>query len=332
MKAGIIGLGHGSRVLIDAFKINGIEVVGIVGSNLSKTKKICKENNIQKAYENWESLVDDKKIKIIAIAVPPQHQIKIFKECLKNKKIVLCEKPLVTDFKKINYLPKKINNYFFVDYFFREHEAFQKFNYLIKKTKFKKENNINIIFNYQTYNNKKNITNWKSSSHKGGGIVNLFLSHIVDYLIWFFGKLSKIYCKIKIKNSNEISLECIFVFKSYMKANITINLNNPNKMHLIEYKTSNKVILLQNNGKDLGKKFKIKTKTKYEKVSYIHFKDQTLNFKGDSRILFTAKIIKRIKNNIYNKPNLKNIKRFYYNEYVLHCARQSIKKNKEIVL
>ena len=45
LKAGIIGLGHGSRVLIDAFRLNNIEVYGVTSKNYSKAKRISKEKN-----------------------------------------------------------------------------------------------------------------------------------------------------------------------------------------------------------------------------------------------------------------------------------------------
>ena len=38
LKAGIIGLGHGSRVLIDAFILNNIEVYGVASKNYSNAK------------------------------------------------------------------------------------------------------------------------------------------------------------------------------------------------------------------------------------------------------------------------------------------------------
>ena len=46
MKAGVIGLGHGSRVLIDAFQLSNIEVYGIVSKNKRKAEKIRKEKKI----------------------------------------------------------------------------------------------------------------------------------------------------------------------------------------------------------------------------------------------------------------------------------------------
>ena len=106
LKAGIIGLGHGSRVLIDAFRLNNIEVYGVTSKNYSKAKKISKEKNISKTFRNWKELVNDTKITIVAIAVPPYLQLNILKACLKNNKKILCEKPIGIEI-------KKINNFFF---------------------------------------------------------------------------------------------------------------------------------------------------------------------------------------------------------------------------
>ena len=47
LKAGIIGLGHGSRVLIDAFRINKIKVYGITSKNYFNALKIGKIHNVQ---------------------------------------------------------------------------------------------------------------------------------------------------------------------------------------------------------------------------------------------------------------------------------------------
>ncbi|PPR40505.1 MAG: hypothetical protein CFH24_00656, partial [Alphaproteobacteria bacterium MarineAlpha6_Bin2] len=91
LKAGIIGLGHGSRVLIDAFILNNIEVYGIASKNYSNAKKISKEKGISKTYRSWKELVSDIKIDIVAIAVPPHFQIEILKECLNKNKSVFCD-------------------------------------------------------------------------------------------------------------------------------------------------------------------------------------------------------------------------------------------------
>ena len=337
LKAGIIGLGHGSRVLIDAFILNNIEVYGVASKNYSNAKKISKEKKIKKAYRSWKELVYDTKINIVAIAVPPNFQIKILKECLNKNKRVFCEKPLGINIKKIDNLLfdiQKRRKFFFVDYIFQEHEAFKKFYRIINNNRINKNDYIKINLNTQTYVNKNKIVNWKSNSNKGGGIVNLFLSHIIDYLIWFFGPIKKTSCKIFKKGEREIYADCLIEFKSNINAKILINTDNPRKVHLIQYNSNKYQITLKNSGSDYGKKFTINFKKVYKnnkpKFIKIPFNDLTTKFKEDSRILLTSRIIEKLKRGMSNRYQTKNLKRFQYNEYILHCIRKAVKCNKSI--
>ena len=79
MKAGVIGLGHGSRVLINSFRLSNIEVYGIASKNKWKAEKIRKEKKIKIAYRNWKLLIKDKKINIVAIARSEERRVG--KEC-----------------------------------------------------------------------------------------------------------------------------------------------------------------------------------------------------------------------------------------------------------
>ena len=85
MKVGVIGLGHGSRVLIKAFNLGNFEIYGVSSKTNKKTVEL---NENYKIYNNWIDLIKDRKIKIIAIAVPPYLQPKILNECIKYKKII----------------------------------------------------------------------------------------------------------------------------------------------------------------------------------------------------------------------------------------------------
>ena len=71
MKASIIDLDHSSRVLIESFKLNKIEVYGVTSKNYDKAVLIQKQKNIVKVYKKWKQLIKDKKISIVDIAVPP---------------------------------------------------------------------------------------------------------------------------------------------------------------------------------------------------------------------------------------------------------------------
>ena len=111
MKAGIIGLGHGSRVLIESFKLNKIEVYGVTSKNYDKAVLVQKQKKIVKVYKNWKQLIKDKKISIVVIAVPPIYQINIINECIKENKIIFCEKPIGINLAKINKILLKLKKY-----------------------------------------------------------------------------------------------------------------------------------------------------------------------------------------------------------------------------
>ena len=338
LKVGIIGLGHGSRVLTDAFRLNNIEVHGVTSRNFSKAKKISKEKKITKAYKSWKDLINDKKISIIAIAVPPYLQLDILKECIKKNKIIFCEKPIGIDIEEINKFflnVKKNDKFFFVDYIFAEHEIFKQYYKLLNKQIINKNDYVKIFFNTKTYINDKKITNWKSFINKGGGIVNQFLPHIIDYLIWFFGRIKEVNCNIIKKNNREITANCFIKFQSNIKANILVNTNNKKQSHLIEYNSQKYQISLRNSGLDYAKNFKINYtkfgKNNTSKTIEISCKNDKLsNFKMDGRILLSSMIIGKLKKSVSKNFKKINLKRFQYNEYVLHCIRKSVKEKRLI--
>ena len=75
MKVGIIGLGHGQRVLFESFKLSNIKILGVASKDQKKAEIFSKKNNIIKKYKNWKEIIKDNEIDIIAIAVPAVHQI-----------------------------------------------------------------------------------------------------------------------------------------------------------------------------------------------------------------------------------------------------------------
>ena len=77
MKVGIIGLGHGKRVLFDAFTLSNLDVYGVASKNKEKARKFSKQKKSIKSYKNWIDMIEDQEIAVIAIAVPACHQIKI---------------------------------------------------------------------------------------------------------------------------------------------------------------------------------------------------------------------------------------------------------------
>ena len=321
--------------MLSAFKVNNIDVIGVASKNIIKARKTGKEKKIDFIYQNWKNLVQDTKIDIVAIAVPAIYQIEIIKECLKFKKIILCEKPIgikKIEIDKLFLLLIKYKKLFLVDYIFPEHQAFKKFIKIIKNRKQYKEDFIKINFNTKTYINKHNIKSWKTKKNRGGGIINLFLSHITDYLILYFGKIKKIDCCIKKIRNVEINLQCNIIFNSGIRATIFINTDHTYKSHSIEYYSKRYNLILINRGKDYAKNFKIflsKIDNKNDKiVKEIGYEDHIKKYKSDSRIILSSRIIKKFKKQTKSINMKNNIDRFRYNENILEDCRISAKKLK----
>ncbi len=201
------------------------------GSMGKKHFKILKDKNfrvkiITNQKINKKIKIDRSKIKnfdpsIIVIASKTSkhfHDLK-FVDKLVKKKIIIIEKPLFENYKKI----KLKNNKYFVGYNLRFHPIIQ----FLKKQKIKPYFVQATCFSYLP-NWRKNIDYAKSNTAKkiGGGVA-LELSHEIDYLIWMFGSMKKINILNKKISNLKISKDDILILNSKIKnfyCNISINL------------------------------------------------------------------------------------------------------------
>ena len=265
MNGAIIGLGHGHRVISKAFEIENIKLIGVYSKNLQNTLEQSKKYNLKKIYKSVDDLINDQDVELVAIAVPAYYQLELLKKCLKNNKKIFCEKPITVNYDHLKRLFDKISkcrNKLIVDYIFQEHDAFKKFKSLLPNSNLK-NSKVKINFYTQSFTNKKKILNWKNKSNLGGGIINLYLPHILEYLIFFFGKISK--CKIIKKKKNFLILN--YYFQNGVIAKININSNEPKKEHSIIYENNKIKLVLKNITRDYAKGFKIKKFNKLNKTT-----------------------------------------------------------------
>ena len=323
MRGAIIGLGHGQRVIAKAFQIEKIKLIGVYSKNINKAHKYSKENNLKKLYYSLDDLINDQDIDLVAIAIPAYYQFEIIKKCIKNNKKIFCEKPMTTNYeelKKIYSRIKKFNNKLIVDYIFQKHEAFIKFKNNLPKTNYK-NSNVNINFTTQSFINKNKINNWKNKSYLGGGIINLYLPHILEYLIFFFGNISKY--KLIRKNKNIFIAN--YFFHNGIFATININSNNPKREHSIVYENKNTRLVLKNISKDYAKGFKLIKLNKLNNTKKIIPYNNAVNeFTGDGRIFLTSKLLKIFSKKFIMKEHIKKINEYFYIETILNKTRKNI--------
>lgn len=95
IKWGIIGLGKiAKKFASDLFLVESATPFAVASRSIEKAKIFAQEMGFQKYYGTYEELVLDKEIDVIYIATPHVFHFDNTMLCLKNRKAVLCEKPL----------------------------------------------------------------------------------------------------------------------------------------------------------------------------------------------------------------------------------------------
>ncbi len=81
---------------LPAYKIAGVDVVGIFDVNQAKATDVAERHFIPKVYASLEELLVDPKVFIVDIAVPAALQPEIFYKVAGAKKHILAQKPMAT--------------------------------------------------------------------------------------------------------------------------------------------------------------------------------------------------------------------------------------------
>ena len=81
---------------LPAYKIAGLEVIGIFDVDQGKAKEVAARHEIPRVYTTLEELLADPRSKIVDIAVPAALQPEIFYKVAAAKKEILAQKPMAT--------------------------------------------------------------------------------------------------------------------------------------------------------------------------------------------------------------------------------------------
>ena len=185
-KLGIIGLGASFKYRVNAIKNNQFsKLVGIAGNDKSRAKCLADEYNIPFCASSVKDLIESSEIDAVIIAVPPIYQPEIAGKSLNNGKHVLCEKPLGINREQIDKLIsvwEKSRLIGMVNFCYR---------FITEIVQFKShlENgicgNVHLIDAQWILNNRLNTSlklNWKGLKELGGGVLQNYGVHVIDYL------------------------------------------------------------------------------------------------------------------------------------------------------
>ncbi|MCU1577110.1 MAG: gfo/Idh/MocA family oxidoreductase [Leifsonia sp.] len=82
---------------LPAYRLAGLEVVGITDIDLTRAREVATRHGIARVYATLEELLADDRVEVVDIAVPVTHQPPIFTKAVAAGKHVLAQKPFTTN-------------------------------------------------------------------------------------------------------------------------------------------------------------------------------------------------------------------------------------------
>lgn len=323
LKVAIIGTGFGVYGLLPAFELDKRCTVVAICSLRKDTKFNYKKLKKISFFNDYLKMIEIAKPDIVAIATTPKNQESIV-DNLKSRKInFFCEKSFGISYVKLKNIYKKINILKFktcIDFVYPEIVEFKH----IKKIISLREEIVNMKikwFFFASYN-KTSSNSWKKNISDGGGIMHLYGSHILYYLIFFLGEIKK---SIKIKETKTY-LKILLFFENKHTCIIEINTQSLENKHEIKFNSANNKLTLITQDPLRFHGFEIIDNNRIAKNKLTKSKKNRLN--KDMRYTYVNKIVERFIDSIIYNKNMKpdhndGLKNLYW---INKINRQKVKK------
>ncbi len=185
IKWGIIGLGNiAHKFVTDLLLVPEAELYAVASRNIEKSTDFANHFGAKKAYNSYEALLEDPEVSIVYIATPHHAHYELTLKALRNKKHVLCEKPIAMNCAQTQEMivVAKENNCFFMEAFWTRFnpsfvEAFAK----IKQGDIGEVKYINADFSYLINNPSGRMTEMElgGGSLLDMGVYPLFLTYMI---------------------------------------------------------------------------------------------------------------------------------------------------------
>lgn len=192
VRLAIIGLGFGAKVHLPAFlSIPGVRVVGVADSGLGAAKRVAAtvEDGVM-AWHDWKEAIEASEVDAISVVTPPPGQAEIVCAALATGKHVLCEKPFGMNGEQAAEMwenaqaTDRVNA---VDFQFRMEPGLTKMKQLIDSGQVGEVRRIKVKWLTRGGADPAVLWSWRHDTHLGGGVLNGFVSHVIDYLEWMCG-------------------------------------------------------------------------------------------------------------------------------------------------
>ena len=308
MNIALVGSNFGIKGYLPAIKkIKNVKLKIICSRNIKKLKNYDLKNIIH--VTDWKKIFKDN-IRIVILAVPPKLQEKIITYNLKYKKRIIFEKPISSSYLRSKKLVERIKKKKIkaeVNLTYLNHDLFKKLKYIIDKQILGPTIDFKINWNFISHDLNKKIKSWKTNEKLGGGIKNIFLTHVFSYCQFFFGDLTLRDYSTKIVKFKGLNFKnkifCNVVNQNHLNGKILINTKKDGlQSHKIKINFKNGHVKLFTKSKDWTKDFTLEVNNKNSKKIKI-YKSMNKKLFIDGRSYQIHTMIK----DFLKKPNYKNL-------------------------
>ena len=246
MKVGIVGLGKMGLLHTGILNtIPDIQIVSMAEKDSIVRKHIAKAIPNVKVYDDYNEMLAKDKADVIFITTPSNTHLPIMSSCIKNNINFFVEKPMtkdLTDAKQVCSELKNSNIINSVGYNGRFIATFSKAKSLLDSNILSEILNVKSSMFVSRIFSKPSGWRYKKKI-SGGGVLLEFGCHLIDILLWYFGKIDKVegntrrvysevedFANMKMQFENNISgeLETSWSVPGYRMPEINVEITGTN--------------------------------------------------------------------------------------------------------
>lgn len=186
IRVGLIGSGHAARHHAAAIdQIEGLELCAVAARRLEDSKEFCSALGSSARPVAIEEVLHSPTIDAIIIAVPGAVQPKLAIAAFDAGKHVLCEKPLavsVEEARRVEHAWVSAQTIGMVNFCYRLVPELQEFKRLLSNGACGQIGLLQVDWVLASRTQPGLTANWKAYSESGGGVLNNYGVHVIDYL------------------------------------------------------------------------------------------------------------------------------------------------------
>ena len=252
IRIGVVGAGFGRAVHVPAFRSDArAEVVAIAASSMQSARKAAQEAGIERATDDWRTIVDAPDIDAISVALPPRIQVQVARRAIAKRKHVFLEKPLAHTLAQaaaLHAAARQARIIHAIDFEFPEIPAWRKARDLLPQIGAIR--NVVVQWHFETYAHRTRSDSWKLRPSDAGGTLNHFVSHVFHNLEWLVGPIARLSARLSDSGGlPEVIVDIHVTFKSGIPGSISASANAPaGPGHVVEIFGERGTLTLRNPG------------------------------------------------------------------------------------